>query len=301
MSIKRILVPLPASLDLTAEVEMALAAANTLQAHIEALFIDQPPPMPAGVSSGAAYEYAMAGAGTPMRGTIGDVITQQAEERDRLAQRAQDHFVAACAASGVPYSEAQAEFGAPPTAVWRRVEGPYEKTTVNRAVAFDMVVAMSAAIADPLKDIAETTLLQLRRPVLLAPESREGSLTDTAMIAWDASPECWHAVTAALPFLERVQSVQIVSVDKDESSRSASQQELLVYLRCHGIEATAKVVAPRNAWSVGNTLLAVAAEEGVDLLVMGAYSHSRLREMLLGGVTRHVLANATATPIVMAH
>jgi nucleotide-binding universal stress UspA family protein len=70
----------------------------------------------------------------------------------------------------------------------------------------------------------------------------------------------------------------------DPAAAKASQAEVLAYLRCHGIAGTAQVVAPELR-SVGDTLLAVGAEHEASLLVMGAYSHSRLREMLLGGAT----------------
>jgi nucleotide-binding universal stress UspA family protein len=120
------------------------------------------------------------------------------------------------------------------------------------------------------------------------------------MIAWDESPECWHAVSAALPFLKIAKSVQIVSVDRRAQNRHASQAEAVAYLHCHGIAASARVVAP-HLRSVGDTLLAEAGEQRVGLLVMGAYSHSRLREMLLGGATRHILKNASSRPVLMAH
>jgi nucleotide-binding universal stress UspA family protein len=153
---------------------------------------------------------------------------------------------------------------------------------------------------ESLKTIAEQSLLRMRRPVLLAPSRPESSLTDTAMIAWDESPECWHAVSAATQFLRLAKSVQVVSIDRNPARRSASQAEALAYLRCHDIAATARVIAP-DLRSVGDTLLAAAAEGGIGLLVMGAYSHSRLREMLLGGVTRHILQNAVARPVLLAH
>ena len=148
--------------------------------------------------------------------------------------------------------------------------------------------------------IAEQSLLQTRRPVLLAPARLQSDLTDSVMIAWDESPECWHAVSAAIPFMHLAKSVQVISVDRDASNRQASQAEALAYLRCHGIGATAQVVAPELR-SVGDTLLAAGAEHEAGLLVMGAYSHSRLREMLLGGATRHILKNASARPVLLAH
>ena len=171
---------------------------------------------------------------------------------------------------------------------------------VQRAAAFDLVVAASASVMESLMTIAEQSLLQTRRPVLLAPARLQSDLTDRVMIAWDESLECWHAVSAAIPFMQLAKSVRVISVDRDADSRKASQAEVLDYLRCHGIAATAQVVAPELR-SVGDTLLAAGAEHEADLLVMGAYSHSRLREMLLGGATRHILKNASARPVLLAH
>jgi nucleotide-binding universal stress UspA family protein len=223
-----------------------------------------------------------------------------AEDRERLAQDARERFARACAANGLPLRAANEEMGALPAASWRQAEGTYVEVTAARAGAFDLIVAASAAVTDSLSAIAEQSLLQQRRPVLLAPSQFTSGWGGAAMIAWDESPECWHAVSAAIPLLHLAQSVQIVSVDRHADRRNASQTEAVAYLHCHGITATPRVVAP-HLRSVGDTLLAVAAEGDASLLVMGAYSHSRLREMLMGGVTRHVLKNAVARPVLLAH
>ena len=227
-------------------------------------------------------------------------VNLDAEERDRLVRDARERFAQACAANSIPMLAANEQPGVLPAASWREAEGSYVGVAVARAAAFDLVVAASAAVRDSLKAIAEQSLLQTRRPVLLAPSQLKSGLTDTAMIAWDESPECWHAISAAIPFLRLAKSVEVVSVDRHADRRSASQAEALAYLRCHDIAATARVIAP-NSRSAGDTLLAAAGEDDIGLLVMGAYSHSRLREMLLGGVTRHILQNAVARPVLLAH
>jgi len=267
MSIKRILVPLPASVDHTGEVETALAAAKALGAHVEALFISQPPPP------------------TPIGASVSEMGNRArtaavAEERERAAREARERFASACAATGIPVLSANDQPGTPLAASWREAEGSYVEIAVQRAAAFDLVVAASASVMESLMTIAEQSLLQTRRPVLLAPSRLQGDLADAVMIAWDESPECWHAVSAAIPFMHLAKSVRVISVDRDASSRQASQGEVLAYLRCHGIAATAQVVAA-DLRSVGDTLLAAAAEHDAGLLVMGAYSHSRLREILL--------------------
>ena len=291
MSIKRILVPLPGSAGHTGEIELALSAAKALGAHVQALFISQPPAVTrGGVSVGEMGRTA----------TVASV-NRLAEERERTARDAREVFAQACAKVGIPMLSANDEPGSPLAASWREAEGSYVEIAVQRAAAFDLVVAASATVMESLMAIAEQSLLQTRRPVVLAPARLQSDLTDSVMIAWDESPECWHAVSAAIPFMHLAKSVWVISVDRDASNRQASQAEVLAYLRCHGIGATARVVAPEESRSVGDTLLAAGAEYEAGLLVMGAYSHSRLREMLLGGATRHILKNASSRPVLLAH
>jgi nucleotide-binding universal stress UspA family protein len=288
MSIKRILVPLPGSADHAGEIDMALSAAKALDAHVEALFITQPPPTRGG---DVAFT----------RGAVlATSVNWWAEERDRLVQAARAQFEAACTARGIPILSANDGSRALPAASWRETEGAYLGVAVQRAAAFDLIVAASGVVMETLKEIAEQALLRTRRPVLLAPAQAKTDLADPAMIAWDESPECWHAVSAAIPFLQHARSVQVVSVDRDAGRHLASHDDVLAYLRCHGIEAKARIVEPHAA-TVGDTLLSVAGEEMVGLVVMGGYSHSRLREMLFGGVTRHILQNAAARPVLLAH
>ncbi|CAN7402927.1 universal stress protein [Bradyrhizobium sp. LjRoot220] len=290
MSIKRILVPLPGSASHTGQIETALSVAKALGAHVQALFISEPPP----VARGGLTATEMGRTATVA------LENRYAEERERTAQEAREVFAQACAVVGIPMLSANDEPGSPLAASWREAEGSYVEIAVQRAAAFDLMVAASATVTESLMAIAEQSLLRTRRPVLLAPAQLQTNLTDSVMIAWDESPECWHAVSAAIPFMQLAKSVRVIRVDRDASNRQASQAEVLAYLRCHGISATAQVVAPELR-SVGDTLLAVGAEYEAGLLIMGAYSHSRLREMLLGGATRHILKNASARPVLLAH
>jgi nucleotide-binding universal stress UspA family protein len=293
MTIKRILVPLPDSAAVTAETDLALSVTKAMAAHVEALFINQPPPAPHRVLVDSdLYRVRGSAALAPQNPFI--------EERARQAEEARQQFALACAAHGIPLLAANNEPEALPSASWRAIEGSYVDVTAQRAAAFDLIIAASATVTESLKEIAEQSLLHTRRPVLLAPARLETKLTDTAMIAWDESPECWHAISAAIPFLKLAESVRVVSVDKNAASRRASQAEALAYLRCHGLSASARVIVP-HLRSVADTLLATAADDDIGLLVMGAYSRNRLREMLLGGATRHILQNASTRPVLMAH
>jgi nucleotide-binding universal stress UspA family protein len=293
MSIKRIFVPIPSTAEQSCEIETALIAAKALDAYLEALFIAQTPPPASRAAAGAGpYGYGTAAA----RAAADDFAVYQ----EQMTQAAHDRFTEMCAAHAVPVVTAGKAITSLPAAAWRTAQGAFAEVAARRAAAFDLIVAASAAVLDSLKEIAERSLLLARRPVLLAPTRALTPLTGPAMIAWAESPECWHAVSAALPFLRIARSVQLVSVDRDAERRAASQAEAIAYLRCHGIEATARVVAP-HLRAVGDTLLATAAEENIGLLVMGAYSHSRLREMLLGGATHDVLQNANTRPVLLMH
>src|SRR6059058_904407 len=149
----------------------------------------------------------------------------------RTARDAREVFAQACARAGIPMLSANDEPGSPLAASWREAEGSYVEIAVQRAAAFDLVVAASATVMESLMAIAEQSLLQTRRPVVLAPARLQSDLTDSVMIAWDESPECWHAVSAAIPFMHLAKSVRVVSVDRDASNRQASQAEVLAYLR----------------------------------------------------------------------
>jgi hypothetical protein len=239
MSIKRILVPLPSLVEHTGEVDMALAAAKAFGAHVEALFISPPPPPVRGVRTGDVYGGAMA-APRPASWFV--------EEQEARAREAREGFVRACQARGVPLVAAIEESPALPAAFWSEAEGSYESIAAQRAAAFDLVVAASAAVVESLMSIAEKALMQARRPVLLAPRpsAQAIDLTAPAMVAWDESPECWHALSAALPFLKLARSVEVVSVDRNAAARHASQAEALAYLRCHGLRANTRSLRRRQ-------------------------------------------------------
>ncbi|MPZ40205.1 MAG: hypothetical protein GEU95_19540 [Rhizobiales bacterium] len=292
MSIKRILVPLPGLIEQFSEIDIAMAAAKALAAHVEVMFVSEPPPVTRAVS-GSEMAY---GRGT----VVAAQINRYAEEQEKRAQQARDRFMQVCSANGIRILGPSEEPGSLPAASWRETQGTYVSLATARAAAFDLMVAASSAVMASLREVAEESLLQTRRPVLLAPSRLQTNLTDTAMIAWDESPECWHAVSSAIPFLTIANSVQVISVDRKPETRRASQEEMLAYLRCHGIAATGRVVAP-HLRSIGDTLLAEANDNHIGLLVMGAYSHSRWRELLLGGATQHILKNAASTPVFMAH
>jgi nucleotide-binding universal stress UspA family protein len=188
-----------------------------------------------------------------------------------------------------------------PMAAWRTANGQNGDATVRRAQAFDLVVTLAPGSFERQKavqEIAESALMDSGRPILMVPAEAPKTIGRHVAIAWKPSVPAWHSVSCALPFLATADRVTVVTVTHGRS-HVEPQTDLLAYLTMHGVDA-AGVHVPQ-AGGIGETILSFAHEEDVDLLVMGGYSHSRFRELLLGGTTRHILNHVAATPVFMAH
>ena len=144
----------------------------------------------------------------------------------------------------------------------------------------------------------EAALFETGRPVLIAPATPARSLGETAVIAWNRSTETARAVLGAMPLLRKAKRIVVLELD-DWGVPGPSGSELARHLRMHDLPAEAITAAdPSNR--PGETILKEAAALGCDLLVKGAYTQSRLRQMFFGGATSHILSNTTM-PVLMAH
>jgi nucleotide-binding universal stress UspA family protein len=147
--------------------------------------------------------------------------------------------------------------------------------------------------------LAEAAFMDSGHPALVIPRVGGAALPPRrAIVAWDGSREAARAATDAIALLRSAETVMVVMVGAREAS-DRSGDELAEHLRRHAIRAEVRRV-PSGGASVTDTLLAQAQNEAADLLVMGGYGHSRLREMLVGGTTRHVLEHMSV-PVLLAH
>jgi nucleotide-binding universal stress UspA family protein len=141
------------------------------------------------------------------------------------------------------------------------------------------------------------------RPAIVIPYIGPGTtLGRRVLVAWDGGREATRAVHDALPILERADSVTVLSINPDASRNGGRRDpgaDISLHLARHGVKTTAAWTIA-NEISVGDAILADIADNGIDLLVMGAYGHSRLREVVLGGATRHLLEHMTV-PVLMSH
>jgi nucleotide-binding universal stress UspA family protein len=144
----------------------------------------------------------------------------------------------------------------------------------------------------------ESALFESGRPVLIAPPASPRSLATHVLIAWNRSTEQARATAFAMPLLRRAERITILTVE-GSTVAGPSGVQLARSLTMNGIAAEPITIAPGKV-SAGETILRKAEELGCDLIVKGAYTQSRLRQMIFGGATRHILANANL-PVLMAH
>ena len=144
----------------------------------------------------------------------------------------------------------------------------------------------------------ESALFESGRPVLIAPPSPPRSLGTNILVAWNNSTEQARTTADAMPFLSQAERITIVTVE-GATVAGPSGQEMARALRVNGISAEPITLKARKG-GAGEALLNKADELGCDLIVKGAYTQSRLRQMIFGGTTRHILANAKL-PVLMAH
>jgi nucleotide-binding universal stress UspA family protein len=159
-----------------------------------------------------------------------------------------------------------------------------------------VVARPQGQLAAPQRLTLEAALMDTGRPLLIVPPKAPAKIGSNVAIAWNGSTQASRAVAMAMDFLVTAQSVTILTAK--ENGADARPDELRDYLAAHGIKA--KIVSVAAKGDAGKALLAAADKAGADLLVMGAYGHSRVRELVLGGVTKHVL-QSTTIPALLAH
>jgi nucleotide-binding universal stress UspA family protein len=170
----------------------------------------------------------------------------------------------------------------------------------------DLVILGQVDPDDPVtgpRYLPEQVVLGCGRPALVIPYiGPAASLGERVVVAWDASREAARAVNDALPLLERAKTVSVVTINPRQEPFGHGEEpgaDIGLHLARHDVKIEVERVVSRDI-DVANTILSQAANGGADLLVMGAYGHSRLREYVLGGATRTILAEMTV-PVLMSH
>jgi nucleotide-binding universal stress UspA family protein len=223
--------------------------------------------------------------------------TLEREGRERREQ-ARATFHAVMARNGVPVDGSAGTGGI--AAEWREEAGRQNAVVGTLGRIFDLVVVeRPAKLASLAEATLEDALFEGGRPVLMVPQTPPKTLGENVVILWNNSTETARTVAFAMPFLERAKAVEVLSVE-GSAVPGPSGDELAAMLRRHGIPVTARYIAQRGRMTPGEVFLAEAKKKGADLLVKGAYTQSRLRQMIFGGATRHVIMEADI-PVILAH
>jgi nucleotide-binding universal stress UspA family protein len=286
MSIRIILTPMFGDDTDAAAAQAAFAVTRRFDAHVQGLFVridplDTIPILGEGVSP-----------------AIIDDLTKAAEaEMDRCASAAKAHFEAARTAAGVTAVE-RPPVPSGTSARWSEVTGRRDDVIPRKARVSDLVVFGAQPADSPeLSGALETTLVASGRPLLLAPKG-VSTIGERVAVAWNSSAESTRALACALPFVETASAVHVLTA-QTRRTQSDVIEDLADYFEWRGIACERRAITDEED-AVGAALLRAASEAGADLLIMGGYGRSRLRELVLGGVTRHVLTHAQL-PVLLAH
>ena len=290
MAIRTILVPTDGSEAAIPVMEAALTLGRDLGAHVEVLIV-RPDPKDTIPLLGEGMSVAM----------IEDMIQiAEKEGRDRASRgrRAFDELVKKL--SIAVRDRPDAKDG---SAHWSEEVGRDDEVTARRGRLADlMVVARPTATSDVSSTLTlNAALFDTGRPVLVMPPAGAKKIGSKIAVSWNGSAESARAVSSALPLLKRAAKVTVFTAATPKIP-SVRAQDVAIYLQWHGIQTAARTLetATSDRQAIAIALLAALTEGNVDLLVMGAYTHSRMRQLILGGFTRHVLENA-AIPVFMAH
>jgi nucleotide-binding universal stress UspA family protein len=245
--------------------EPRLQAARTLADRFKAVLIGMhvmPPPfIPGSYGEAAAY--------------LGpDLIEAQRAANREIKKRVQAVFRRICGAD----------------AIWQEAEGDRGDLLAEAAHTTDLVLASRAkAGGTDAPNVLDQLVTAAGVPALALPPDVSGGLGQSVLVGWNGSREAARAAHDALPFLHEAKRVILCAVG-EEAAKSLGAAAAM--LQRHGLAVHAQQLADPDG-DAGQVLLAQAGAERADLLVMGAYGHARLRELVFGGATRHVLREAT--------
>ena len=230
---------------------------------------------------------------------LGDThFTQLIEECRAAAARARAHFEACAAEEGLAIESIGASRVA--AAGWRELEGTEEQVVGSHGRLFDVILVGRDFGHAWLnwRTFVESGLFESGRPVIVTAAAPATSFAENVVIAWNSSTETARTIAVAMPVLSRARSVTVLSVE-GWGVPGPTGKDLAVYLSRAGVPAVARIAA-RDGRSPGETILYECGRMGADLLIKGAYTQSRLRQLIFGGATRHVLAHAQL-PLLLAH
>lgn len=260
-----------------AEVPAALELANRHEAQLSALHVIDIPMTPMVMESGVTNEF----------------LEDQRKAYAREAASAEKHTMDASKRAGLNVE-------------WRVSEGDTIRQVSTHAHYCDLLVVGAKAGKDESPfdaALAEHIVLECGKPVVIVPDSyKSGDIGRFVTVAWNGTRESARAVADAMPMLRKAEKVSVVVVDPLKlffPLGDVPGADICRHLARHGVQAEAQTIESAHR-TKGEAIVEWAKGQGADLIVMGAYGHWRLRELILGGATRDVLQDS-AIPVLMSH
>lgn len=223
-------------------------------------------------------------------------LEREGHERRDQARRLFRDFMNA---RGVPLGPAAPGYNGP-SASWREEDGRQNAVVGMSGRVYDLILVEQP---EKLASIAEATLedalFESGRPVMMVPKAIGSQLGETIAVAWNGSTETAMTVALAMPFLKQARQVVVVAVGPQHMPEPGpTGEELARSLEGHGLSVSLRTAFGRQK-PQGESFLKEAMAAGADLLLKGAYTQSRIRQMIFGGATRHIIMEAKI-PVIMA-
>ncbi len=284
---KSILLPLTAQIKSETLVQVAAQLAIQFKASLSGFFV-RPDPR-------TAVPYIGDGLSVDM---VQDLCEAAEHEGKIQAKKAHERFLTCMETAGIPMAEL-GEKPAGANAHWQTNAGEISTLVGRRARTSDLAICIQPnSSSDDSEAIFHDLIYRSGRPVLMVPDDSVIEIGRRILVAWNGRAESARAVGTALPFLRNAKTVNLLQVGSPDPDRP-DLQDLANYLEDHSISANQNRIATDSS-SIGEQILTEAKNQKADMVVIGAYSHSRWREMILGGVTRHLIKHSDL-PIFMSH
>ena len=287
MGIKTILVPIDGSKGSFAALSRAFIVAGRFGAHIKALHV-----MTRGSDIAAAGTYNLP---AKMRKSVESKSDELALEK---AAELQEFFESHCQDNDIPISNRPVKQGGV-TATWHQEFGSVDDVLIHHGRVSDVIAVPRPKIKQgvvrrsPMGRAIEAILLRTGRPVLVEPPKSSVKKCERIALGWNDSVECSRALAMTMPWLVGLDEITVLVSKK----RKSSLGELIDYLSWYNVKASI-VVLDGKGETVGDAMLNVCTEIKSDFLIVGGFSHARARELLFGGVTRHLLLHSNIVTIM---
>jgi len=286
MSIKSILVPLDGSDASFSALDTALVIADRFDAGITGIHV-----RPRAQDLPYELDYVSA----KLKQNVIDETDRKSREQARSIQH---RFSTFCDNHKIKVGDSLN--GAGIGAKWHEDEGSVAEVLIRHARLCDVIATsrphrkQGTLLRSPAGETMESLLMRAGRPILMVPPDWPARKVDRAAIAWNESLEASRALAMTMPWLSEMNEVTVIVGRKRESGVPL----LCEYLLLHGVNATVKYL-PARFKSVGQAILDCCADNGVEMLVVGGFSHARSRQLVFGGVTRFLLTNSNVITVMV--